>query len=92
MSQTKTVILRLSPKAYTSLLRASARQGLDIEEVAERALDRAFNADGKPRPDTTNEERADRISKLSAPSVDDPRQRDEIDRLANIARAYQKGS
>ncbi len=91
MPQTKTVVLRLSDKAYTSLLRASARQGLDIEEVAERALDRVFDSDGRPAPSTSAEERHDRIAKLSAPTVDDPRERAEIDRLIGVARDVQSG-
>lgn len=91
MPQTKTIILRVGERAHTALLRAAARQGLDIEEVAERALDRAFDADGKLRPDTTSEERHDRIAKLSYP-VNDPATVSEIDRLADVARQYQRGS
>lgn len=91
MTRTKTLVLRLGEKAYTSLLRASARQGLDIEEVAERALDRVFDADGKPRPSTTNEERHDRVAALSYP-VNDANTVAEIDRLVGVARTYQRGS
>lgn len=91
MPQTKTIVLRVSERAHTALLRTAARQGLDVEEVAERALDRAFDADGKPRPDTTNEERHDRIAKLSF-QVNDANTVAEIDRLAEVARGYQRGS
>lgn len=91
MPPQKTIILRVSERAHTALLRAAARQGLDIEEVAERALDKVFDADGRPRPDTTNEERHDRIAKLSFP-VNDPATASEIDRLADVARQYQRGA
>lgn len=90
MPSHKTVVLRVSDRTYTALLRASARQGVDIEVVAERSLDKVFDADGRTVKTTAAEERADALHKLSYP-VNDPATDAEVDRLADIARQYQRG-
>ena len=99
-SNTKTLVVNLGKSTHTVLLRAAARENVDVEVLLERLVEAEYDPDGKSqrqhaRTQQAREERAtaERHRKLGltnssdeAPSISQANEVERLIRLANEVR------